>query len=183
MNIERALATPGWMDETELAYLAQLAETHTAILEVGSWCGRSARSLADNTLGHVWCVDTWADNSYGNAPAEITGQPDWLFNEFRRYHADTIAADKVRPVRATSVQAASILAQAGATFDLVFIDGGHNYEDVIADINMWRPLLQPGGVLCGHDLYPQGPFWPGVLQAVNELVVNYTVTGTIWTAQ
>ena len=181
MNIERALKTHGFMDTTELTYLATLAETHHAIVEVGSWMGRSARALADNTPGTLWCVDTWSDDAYGDAPAEMTCKPDWLMNEFAKNHSDTIASGKVRRVRATSVEGARILM--AHTFDMVWIDAGHNYEDVIADIKAWRPLLRPGGVLCGHDLYPDGPFHPGVLQAVNELVVNYSVIGTIWTAK
>ncbi len=178
MNIARAYATHGFMDTNELTHLATLAESHSRILEVGSWMGRSARAFADNTAGTVHCVDTWADNAYGDAPAEITCHPDWLWKEFRKNHADTIEAGQVIPVRATSTEGARILS--GQTFDLIFIDAGHNYEDVIADINAWRPLLAEGGLLCGHDLYPNGPYHPGVLQAVDELIGKYSIVGTIW---
>ena len=66
---------------------------------------------------------------------------------------------------------------------MIFIDAGHSYEEVKQDILAWRPLLREGGILCGHDLYKDGPYHPGVKQAVDELIVNYTVTGTIWVAQ
>lgn len=182
MNIERAFLTHGFMDTVELTYLATLAETHHAIAEIGSWMGRSARAFADNTPGHVWCVDTWADDAYGDAPAEMTSKPGWLMDEFARNHADTIGT-KVTRVRATSVFGAMVMKEEGRTFDLIFIDAGHNYEDVIADINAWRPLLREGGTLCGHDLYLDGPYHPGVLQAVDELIGEYSVIGTIWTAK
>jgi predicted O-methyltransferase YrrM len=168
MNIERALATPGWMDLSELVYLAHLASKSSAIAEVGSWQGRSARAFADNTKGHIWCCDLWSDEQ--------------TMFEFSKNHADTIGT-KITRIRAASVEGARIMAEEGKTFDLVFIDAGHEYEDVKADILAWRPLLREGGVLCGHDLYADGPYWPGVLQAVNELVVNYSVIGTIWTAK
>ena len=142
MNVERAFLTHGFMDTTELTYLASLAEKHTAILEIGSWMGRSARVFADNTTGTVTCVDTWADNAYGDAPAEMTSKPDWLLEEFAKNHADTIASGKIRRVRATSVEAARILS--GEKFDLIFIDAGHNYEDVRADILTWIPFLTQG---------------------------------------
>jgi predicted O-methyltransferase YrrM len=181
MNIEKALATRGWMADVELVYLAHLASKGKSILEIGSWMGRSARAMADNTEGQIHCVDTWADDAYGDAPAEMTCHKDWLWNEFNKNHADTIAANKVIPYRIPSAEAP--LALFGKRLDVIFIDAGHNYEDVKTDILAWRPFLAEGGVLCGHDLYPKGPFHPGVLQAVNELIGNYSVIGTIWTAR
>lgn len=183
MNIIRAYATHGFMDTTELSHLASLAETRSKIVEIGSWMGRSARAFADNTPGEVWCVDTWADDAYGDAPAEMTRHSGWLWNEFTRNHLDTIAAGKVIPVRASSTEAARILGESGLRFDLIFIDAGHNYDEVKADILAWRPLLAKGGLLCGHDLYKDGPYHPGVLQAVDELVGKYSVVGTVWSAE
>lgn len=37
------------------------------------------------------------------------------------------------------------------TTDLVFVDGGHAYDTVTADIEAWYPSLKPGGVMCFHD--------------------------------
>lgn len=183
MNIELALATPGWMADVELVYLAHLATKCKSIVEIGSWSGRSARVFADNTEGTVTCVDTWADDAYGTAPAEMTGSKNWLWNEFVKNHQQNIDLAVVFPIRKTSVEGAEHFRQIGQTFDLIFIDAGHNYEDVKADILAWRPLLREGGILCGHDMYPNGPFHPGVLQAVNELVPKYKVFGTIWSTE
>jgi predicted O-methyltransferase YrrM len=180
VNIEKALAIPGWMSEEELRYIAHVARRSQRILEVGSWQGRSTRAFADNTDGVVYSVDPWPDSPHGEVSSEISSQPDWLFNQFRLHHADNLASGKVSTVRGTSVQGAETMR--GMTFDAIFIDASHDYGDVKADILAWRPLLAPNGILCGHDLYPNGPFWPGVKQAVDELVVNYFVVGTIWTA-
>jgi predicted O-methyltransferase YrrM len=35
--------------------------------------------------------------------------------------------------------------------DLVFVDGGHSYKDVCADVEAWYPALKPDGVMCFHD--------------------------------
>ena len=169
------------MDTTELTYLATLAEKATTILEIGTWMGRSCRAFADNTLGTVTCVDTWADDAYGDAPAEITCHKNWLFNQFCNNLNDHLATGKVIPIRLPSAHAPLILTE--KMFDLIFIDAGHNYEDVKADILNYRPLLAEGGILCGHDMYPDGPYHPGVLQAVTEFVGNYALHGTIWTAK
>jgi predicted O-methyltransferase YrrM len=167
----------------ELQYLAHLAQKSDAILEVGTWMGRSARVFADNTKGTVFCIDTWADNAYGDAPAEMTSKPNWLWDEFVNNHKDNIDLAIVVPIRANSVEAAMMLVN--QRYDLIFIDAGHNYEDVRSDILAWRPLLREGGILCGHDLYPDGPYHPGVLKAVSELVPNYRVVPntTIWTTE
>ena len=150
VNIEQALQTPGFMAEDELTYLAGLALKARSIVEIGSWSGRSARAFADNTPGLVFCVDTWADNAYGSAPAEMTCHQEWLWNEFEKNvgHLNHVIA-----WRMNSLEAAAKFAGNGFKFDLIFIDASHNYEDVVADINAWRPLLTPDGVFCGHDYY------------------------------
>ena len=35
--------------------------------------------------------------------------------------------------------------------DLLFIDGGHSYDDVKKDVDLWMPKLNPGALLVMHD--------------------------------
>ena len=35
--------------------------------------------------------------------------------------------------------------------DLVYVDGDHRYEAVLADLKVWLPKLRAGGVMAGHD--------------------------------
>eukprot|EP00928_Gymnodinium_smaydae_P089521 TRINITY_DN7347_c0_g2_i1.p1 TRINITY_DN7347_c0_g2~~TRINITY_DN7347_c0_g2_i1.p1 ORF type:complete len:624 (-),score=134.49 TRINITY_DN7347_c0_g2_i1:354-2225(-) len=37
--------------------------------------------------------------------------------------------------------------------DLLFIDGDHRFEAVVRDMNRWEPLVRPGGVIAGHDMF------------------------------
>lgn len=184
MNIERALITPGWMSEAELTYLATAAQSCTRIIEIGSWRGRSARALADNTPGTVTCVDTWADNAYGiggfwteTDPADIHQHPNWLWHEFQKNLADHIGT-KVFQVRMPSLAAARYLS--ANKYDLIFIDAGHTYDEIVADIVAWRPLIAEGGVLCGHDYVE---YHPEVMRGVRELIPTYDVVDTIWTTE
>ena len=47
----------------------------------------------------------------------------------------------------------------------MFIDADHSYTGMIQDIQSWLPKIKSGGYLAGHDYD-----WPGVLQAVTELL-------------
>ncbi len=184
MNIKQAIATPGFMSETELAYLAFIAESCFRIVEVGSWRGRSARAIADNIApgGTLTCVDTWADDAYGHVfpedDPEMFKKKDWLWNEFQRY-LDEYLGTTVHQLRMTSMDGARFLAN--QKFDFIFIDAGHKYEDIQQDILCWRPLLAEGGILAGHDYNPV--HHPEVIQVVKELVPRFRVVDTIWTTE
>jgi SAM-dependent methyltransferase len=62
-----------------------------------------------------------------------------------------------------SVEAAALVPDGWA--DFVFIDAGHSYGAVKADIDAWLPKVRPGGWLGGHDHHPR---FPGVIRAVGE---------------
>jgi predicted O-methyltransferase YrrM len=57
-----------------------------------------------------------------------------------------------------------------ASQDLIFIDADHSYAGCSGDILAYRPKLRSHGIMTGHDID-----YPGVNQAVNELVVQYDV--------
>ena len=61
--------------------------------------------------------------------------------------------------------------------DMVFIDGGHDYEMVAADIANYRRLLNPGGILSGHD-YTEGGIQRALSEAFPDGVDN--PAGDIW---
>ena len=52
------------------------------------------------------------------------------------------------------------------SFDFIYIDGIHQYENVKQDIINYLPKVKKGGVIGGHDY---GPHWPGVKVAVDEM--------------
>jgi predicted O-methyltransferase YrrM len=185
--IDKALQIPGWMNEEELTWLAKTAAKSSCIAEIGSWRGRSARAMADNTDGMIVCVDPWSDDSIGyggwwTAQEDRTkyGRKDWLLKEFQANLADHIG-HKVFMVRDFSANAIEKIRMNMVRFDMIFIDGSHDFGHVCGDILMWWSLLKPGGVFCGHD-YGE-PTCPEVAPAVNRFVGKVeVVAGTIWRA-
>ena len=167
VNIEHANRIEGWMGHDEMIWLATQAKNHQVIVEIGSHCGKSTRAFADNTHGVVYAVDTWEDEN--------------VYRQFYANLAGHIASGKVRPIRATSELGAQLLQRAGVKPTMCFIDANHEYPYIKADIMNWRPLLADNGLLCGHDYSSD---WPGVVQAVNELLVSYVPPKTgIWVAK
>lgn len=156
----------GWMSPLELRWLADRASERRTVIEVGSWQGRSTKALGMCVQLTVFAVDHWAEAYQKAFPEVVPLGPDGYFELFKANVASEIATGKIVPVRAESAEAARQLRETlpgGA--DMVFIDGDHQYESVKRDIELWRPLLAPGGLMSGHD-YMAG--WPGVIKAVNE---------------
>jgi cephalosporin hydroxylase len=54
------------------------------------------------------------------------------------------------------------------SFDFIYIDASHTYEDTKKDIELYLPKVKKGGIIGGHD-YQQDEF-PGVKKSVLELV-------------
>jgi hypothetical protein len=101
---------------------------YVTILEIGSWEGRSAIAFL-NILPKavITCVDTFDRNT---AP-------------YRH---------RVRKIKARSPAAMDALVRDGEQFDIVYVDGSHRRDDVLADsIMAWR-LLKVGGTMIWDDL-------------------------------
>lgn len=82
----------------------------------------------------------------------------------RLYRAVSEGLDKEFGKRASVRREKSVAASKNfddASLPLVFVDGDHRYEAVLADLRAWWPKISHGGVLCGDDFQ-----WPGVRKAV-----------------
>lgn len=79
-------------------------------------------------------------------------------------------------IRKTSVEAAKEFNKV----DMVFIDALHDYKNVKDDILAWLPLINVGGILCGHNYSVK---YYGLMKAVNEVLGmdNIVVTqDSVW---
>jgi len=79
-----------------------------------------------------------------------TGKID-TFRFFRKTIDDFGLENTVIPV----VGRSDIIGRIWETpLSLVFIDGGHAYETVLSDYNVWSEKLIPKGYLLFHDIFP-----------------------------
>ncbi len=145
-ELRRVLAdVPGWLGDEEAFALYELARTCTgrgAIVELGSWRGRSTICLA---LG--------SKDGPGVPVVAVDRHTDKTFVDFEENIRRAGIADLVRPIRATSDEA---FAGFDEPIELIFIDASHKYEDVRRDFDQWVPLVVEGGTVAMHDTTWEG---------------------------
>jgi predicted O-methyltransferase YrrM len=170
-----ARMAPGFMPHDEGLALHAAALTAAAVgalLEVGSYCGKSAVYLgaAARERGTVlFAVDHHRgseENQPGwehHDPALVdagTGRVDTL-PCFRRTLEDADLEGVVIAVVGPSV---TVAAHWATTLGLVFVDGGHAPPVARADYRSWAPFVGLGGLLAFHDVFEspadggQGPY-------------------------
>lgn len=166
----RALQIEGFMSPDELNWLAEQATEHKAIVEIGSYLGRSTRALADNTPGFVLAIDDW------QGPRDVNVPREQIFERFQKNVGDMNG--KVRKQRMDYSQLPEL--KLDFTPDMIFVDGDHEYESVKRDLQWAVANIAPGGLLCGHDLER-----PEVRRAIIETLPDYQLLsgiGLLWWA-
>lgn len=163
-----AVAAKGFMpaDEGDALYDAAIAASvdcpGLALLEVGSYCGRSTIWLAGAARASatvVFAVDHHRgseENQSGwehhdpTVVDERIGRMDTLAT-FRSTVYDAGVEDSVIAV----VGQSSVVAKYWSTpLALLFIDGGHGAEPARRDYQGWTPHIAIGGILAIHDVFP-----------------------------
>lgn len=146
-----------------------LLEQHRpkVVVELGSWLGQSAIAMARMVRrwgGTVTCVDTWCGELDENgASPDPAGKPPLMLLSCARAMVQAGISASVRLIPATTVDAA---AQWQGPIDFLYVDAGHGYHDVMADLNAWVPYVRRGGVIAGDDY--EHPRYPGVKLAWDE---------------
>lgn len=162
-------------DQDALAALVLKAASHAfpVVVEVGSYVGRTALVMAD-AGAFVYCVDHW-QGSDGDMTRWFSQKytPEGLFAAFIHNVGHRLYEDIFVCPGPSLFWAEHFPLQP----DMVFLDAGHKYEDIKADIAAWLPRVKKGGILAGHDYSAQ---FPGVARAVDELGGCQTVGRCVW---
>jgi predicted O-methyltransferase YrrM len=163
----------GYTSPIELSFLyhATLAlPGRGRIVEIGSYVGRStvvlAAAAANGAQLPVVAVDPHTgDLTVGNNREDTEAE----------FAANVQAAgvdSHVHGIRSTSVEAAA--AWSGEAVDLLFIDGLHTREAVLADVHAWAPFISRGACVVFDDYL----VYPAVREAISELRKNGMLPGT-----
>ncbi len=165
----------GFLDPEEgrcLYNLALEASSWGPCLEIGSYCGKSTVYLGmacrenDSILFSI-------DHHRGSEeqqPGEAYFDPE-LFDDLAG-RVNTFDAFRLTLERAALdetvvaiVCRSKVAARMWKTpLSLIFIDGGHSFEDALGDYEVWSPHLKTGGYLLIHDIFEnpaeggQGPY-------------------------
>jgi hypothetical protein len=168
--------TIGWsLDLQELIHILCVAKYTQArrILEIGTFDGFTALNLAANLDGEgevctvdlplgrpadEWGIFNACDSRI--VGSKFRGQRE--ANNIRQLWADSTTAD---------------WKQFGSPFDLILIDGCHDYRYVKSDGANAIKHIRPGGTVFWHD-YGQ---FPDVSKAVDELARDYPIVAIIGT--
>ncbi|MBY0513845.1 MAG: class I SAM-dependent methyltransferase [Gemmataceae bacterium] len=137
-----------------------------SMVEVGSWAGSCALEMIESVEhGTLYCVDTWE-----GSPNDVTGiiaselGPRVVFQTFCRNMGEHLMRRVVPCVGRSKTWASIWPFQVAA----IYIDAGHEYPEVKADLEAWWPHVLPGGLFFGHDFNS----FPGVKKAVEEFWRN-----------
>jgi predicted O-methyltransferase YrrM len=163
--LDHARRAKGFMPEDEGLLLHRHAlrqATRGPLLEVGTYCGKSAIYLggaAREVGGTVFTVDHHRGSEENQAGWEHhdqtlvdprSGRMDTL-PFFRRTIEEAGLEDQVVAVVGRST---TVARHWRTPLALLFIDGGHGAEPARADYESWVPWVMAGGLLVIHDVFP-----------------------------
>lgn len=130
-----------------------------SLIEIGAYTGEST-SIFCRHFASVVTVDPFLDNYDPKDSACRHAPMSEVYAEFRKRMSKH---ENYRLIKKKSDEAIKDLS--AAKFDVLYVDGMHQYEQVTRDILNFSDLIKVGGFIAGHD-YCDG--WSGVVKAVNE---------------
>ena len=172
--LDHARAVKGFMPEDEGLLLHRHARerlVHGPVLEVGTYCGKSAIYLAAAARAVVaagaasaeeavvFTVDHHRGSEENQAgwehhDAEVV-DPELGVMETLPFFRRTIARSGLEEhVVAVVGRSTTVSAHWRTPLSLLFIDGGHAEIHAHNDYSGWAPWVAPGGLLVIHDVFP-----------------------------
>lgn len=131
-------------------------------VEIGIWqCQTLARIIRYNkSLDEYWAVDNFNHVESGYHRKLDVDVWEHAYFQACRY---LVKYPKLKVLRMKSSDASKLFWK--GYLDMVFIDGSHDEDSVIEDLDCWEPLIREGGIISGHDYLNTGY---GVYKAVND---------------
>lgn len=150
---QRARLTAGMLpipDRYDMAHFAQEYFYQTGrAAEIGVFEGHFSAHNLRTWQGDYLMVDTWAHRP-GDGQDKNDENADYWDVVRKTAEAHTAFARTRREIyRGYSAEIAGIMPD--ESFDWVYLDAGHDYQNAKADIEAWWPKVRPGGLFSGDD--------------------------------
>ncbi len=168
-----------------LSFLASQVPDNGVIVELGSCWGRSACYMAAglqevHRTARIYCVDLW---DLGVTTPNRHHSPG-AFPQFERNLKSCGLWSYIHAIKSDTIDAARGWEK---PIDLLFIDAGHKFDEVLGDYLSWSPFVKPGGVLAFHDYILDGH--PDIVTCVENVVLPQgeweflALHNRLWTAR
>ena len=148
-----------------LLELIKLLPNDITGIEIGCYAGESTSLfLNSGKFKKLYCVDFWQPGHYEN---RATGEQqfDNMINHYP--NAEKCKMD------------CNDIVDRFNSIDFIYIDGSHEYAQIVKDIKNSLVLLDGKGIIAGHDWHPETP---DVERAVTDIigVVDYRFADSSW---
>lgn len=146
-----------------LCRLASVSGSSGAIVEIGSWEGKSTVCLGiGSLLGSKNCIYAIDPHTGSSEHKKEMGKVNTLIN-FKKNIVKAGVSKIVTPIVMTSHSAVTKIKE---PVSLLFIDGAHDYNSVKQDFLDWYPKVIDDGIVAFHDTIS----WPGPRKVVASYV-------------
>lgn len=137
------------------------------ILEIGSYTGATFWLMCQYSTGYKVSIDLCP--------------PDW-HEERQRFKLFSDGVILIDTASQLPVTVNRVIEQTqNSKFDLIFIDGEHEFDKVMEDFNIYSKFLSNRGVVVFHDIHPNHKFkdtygvrqvWDGLIGQKMEIISN-----------
>lgn len=118
-------------------------------VEVGVEKGEYSKLICENNMQmQVWGVDPY-EKYEGYREYHDQAEMDGLYEKMLDKMKNYIREGQYQVIRKRSLDALADFED--GSLDFVYIDGNHEFDYPLRDIEGWYPKLKPGGILAGHD--------------------------------
>jgi predicted O-methyltransferase YrrM len=166
---------PGWFNYAEsYDQIVHEIPEDGKIVEIGSFLGRSTHYLATSLMNankenvKIYCVDTFE----GSSEHVNLKLPKDFFSIFKENLKFFIGREMVIPCQGRSDSEDILNKFEDGSIDYIMVDGAHEHEPVLDDIQNWWPKLKSDGVMLGDDFDLES-----VSEAVRQMMPKLNTQG------
>lgn len=204
MWFENGLDNPVSDFEDVQHHAVSIAQDGDIFVELGSFVGESAASMIEKIRASgkrikLYCIDVFdIEKTY----LDGNHSPDMVINGEGLTCQKWIDAHGLRGMYATfaknlrykdrdklitgvligkSAELAELFTYGSVKF--CFVDAGHSFDEVLADMRAWFPKMKPDGLFAGHDWFSGEQIRRAVLQFAEEQKLAVRTTHSSWILQ